>query len=92
MTPDIIEKEQISQLNPVDYEVLGAEEMKQNRMRLLLRFLRAGNIYKAKAWIYFHTMQGIKAVNTTIWSVTDSHVALKGGVMIPIHAISEVKS
>jgi len=90
MNPEIVEKECISKLTPVNYEVLTVPEQRRNRMQALLRLWMGGNLYKVKSLIHFHTQQGLKAVNTTVWSVTDKHIALKGGVMIPIHAISHV--
>ena len=91
MSTEIVEKERVPAFKPVSHEVLPAPDARKHRMHQLMQFLKGGNQYKAKSWIYFHTLQGIKAVHTTIWSVTDRHVALKGGVLIPIHAISDVQ-
>lgn len=92
MAPEIVEKEQIPRLVPVRHEVLPADEMRFSRMQQLMRFLQGGNAYKAKAWIVFQTIQGLKAVHTTIWNVSESHVALKGGVTLPVHAIVDVQA
>jgi hypothetical protein len=91
MKTEIVEKEQVSAFMPVSHEVLHAPDARNHRMQQLKQFLVGGNQFKVKSWIHFHTLQGIKAVYTTIWTVTDRHVALKGGVVIPVHAISEVR-
>jgi hypothetical protein len=55
-------------------------------------FLKGGNAFKVKAKIIFQTLEGLKSVHTTIWGVSETHVALKGGVTLPVHAIVEVQS
>lgn len=92
MAPEVIEKEQIGKFAPVSQEVLSGDESRKVRLQQLMRFLKGGNVFKVKAKIVFQTLQGLKAVHTTIWDVTETHIALKGGKTIPIHSILEVQA
>jgi hypothetical protein len=92
MTPEMIEKEHIPQYAPVNQDVLSGEDSRKTRMQQLMRFLKGGNAFQVKAKIVFQTLQGLKAVNTTIWNVSETHVALKGGLTIPVHSILEVQA
>lgn len=51
---------------------------------------RLGNEFKGKTAITFETKEGPKTVTTTVWSVTDQFLQLKGGMTIPLHSIIEV--
>jgi hypothetical protein len=51
---------------------------------------RLGNEFKGKTVITFETTQGPKSVETTVWSVTDNHVMLKGGVSIPLNSVIDL--
>jgi len=52
--------------------------------------VRLGNEYKGKTNIIFETTQGPKEVATTIWSLTDTYMELKGGMVIPLNSIIEI--
>lgn len=92
MVPELVEKERIPMLVPVKQDVLPGEESRRSRMQQLMWFLKGGNAFKVKAKIIFQTLEGLKSVHTTIWGVSETHVALKGGVTLPVHAIVEVQS
>ena len=51
---------------------------------------RLGNEFKGKTSITFETKEGPKTVTTTVWSVTDRFLQLKGGMTIPLHSVIEV--
>ena len=51
---------------------------------------RLGNEYKGKAAITFETTQGPCTVETTVWSVTDHDLELKGGTTIPLGSVIDV--
>lgn len=51
---------------------------------------RLGNEFKGKTVITFETTKGPKAVETTVWSVTDNHVTLKGGLNIPLNSVIDL--
>jgi hypothetical protein len=51
---------------------------------------RLGNEFKGKTVITFETTSGPKSVETTVWSVTDNHVTLKGGLSIPLNSVIDL--
>ena len=51
---------------------------------------RLGNEFKGKTVITFETTKGPCAVETTIWSVTDNHLMIKGGVDIPLSSVIDI--
>lgn len=54
--------------------------------------VRLGNEFKGKTTITFNTEQGEKTVETTVWSLTDKFIQLKGGVLIPLSSIVDVEN
>lgn len=52
--------------------------------------MRLGNEFKGKTSITFETTQGPRSVSTTVWSVTDNYLQLKGGLDIPLSSIIDV--
>ena len=51
---------------------------------------RLGNEFKGKTVITFETTKGPRTVETTIWSVTDNYMILKGGTNIPLASIIDL--
>jgi hypothetical protein len=51
---------------------------------------RLGNEFKGKTSITFETTQGPRSVTTTVWSVMDNYLQLKGGLDIPLNSIIDV--
>lgn len=51
---------------------------------------RLGNEFKGKTSITFETTEGPRSVETTVWSVTDGYLQLKGGTLIPIKSVIDV--
>lgn len=86
----VIPKEEINGYHFSDTEVLADEVDRARRKILLDGAMALGNDYKQKVKIIFETTDGIFAVETTVWAVTDNHVELKAGKDIPISAIREV--
>lgn len=83
----IIEKEQIP-----DYSIIPAFVDKSDYWRTELQYAaRLGNEFKGKTRITFETTEGPRTVNTTVWSVTDNFMQLKGGMNIPLHSIIDVQ-
>ena len=87
----IISKEEVAGFSFVSSDVLQEPALKKARETALLQAMVLGNGYKGKVRITFETTQGTKAVETTVWHATEKNVALKGGTIIPVHAIHEVK-
>lgn len=89
--PKRIDKEKISDLNFPRMEVLNNQKLIQHRQQELERATTLGNIEHNKIIIVFSDSDGLKEVNTTIWATTDSRIVLKGGIIIPINRIHEVR-
>ena len=85
-----IEKEAVSNLQFVDFEVLESKEAKQKRKENLERAMVLGNNDKVKCRIVFETIGGPFEIETTIWHTTDNFIDIKGGVPIPVQAIREI--
>ncbi len=92
ITPNIkeVSKEELPTLNFVDTEVLYNADERKIRSGELYKAMILGNINKLKSRITFVTKQGIKKVETTVWSADDEEVLLKYGTFIPTHAILKV--
>ena len=86
-TPEIIEKETISQLSFNDSISVSQAP---NLIKDLERATVLGNAEHVKVSIVFVADSGLKRVDTTIWAVGTKFICLKGGVWIPIHRIVEV--
>lgn len=90
MDAKVIAKEELGKLKMVDYDVLDNANAKDQRIAAIEMAMRLGNAEKVKSKIYFEAVDGAYVVDTTIWHVTDSHIDLKGGAIIPIAAIHKV--
>lgn len=90
--PHIIEKELISQFHFANNDVLLTEDERKQRKENLYRAMILGNAYHAKVKITFETTDGTKQVETTVWATTEGNIVLKGGIVIPINCIWEVKA
>lgn len=51
---------------------------------------RLGNEFKGKTSITFETTDGPRSVETTVWSVAEDYLTLKGGTLIPVKSIIDV--
>ena len=89
--PIIVSKESIANLSFPAAEVLQSREEIKNRILDLERATTLGNVEQTKIKIIFEDTESIKQVETTIWATTDKRIILKGGVVIPISRIHEVK-
>lgn len=83
----LIEKESIPEITFSKAEINQTIHYRQ----VLKYFERLGNEFKGKCSISFNTSEGIRTVNTTVWSVTDDYCQLKGGISIPLSSITEVR-
>ncbi len=82
----IIEKEEISQ-----YRIVPAFVDNSSRWERELRYAtRLGNEFKGKTHITFETTQGPISVTTTVWSVIDGFMQLKGGTLIPLKSVIDI--
>ncbi len=90
MNAILISKEEIARL-PIraGQETADSEEQRHRRLNLQ-KAAWLGNTHKQKVTLRFRANQSLYAVQTTVWSVTDSHVGLKGGIVLPIANIERV--
>ncbi len=89
--PELLDKENVANLKfPSDDVLASADEIKQRRANLE-RALTLGNLEHHKMKIIFQDDGSVKAIETTIWGVTDKRVILKHGMVIPIHRIYEIR-
>ena len=86
MMATLIAKEEIPQYKIVPAFVDNTEHWQKE----LQYATRLGNEFKGKTSITFETTQGPRSVSTTVWSVTDRYLQLKGGMNIPLNSIIEV--
>ncbi len=86
MEIEIIQKEEIPNLK---FEK-STNKLSPAVINKLSDATRLGNEFKSKAAITFNTDKGLKKVETTVWLATDSHVQLKGDVIIPISSIEDI--
>jgi hypothetical protein len=79
----LIAKEEISQ-----YKVIPAFVDNSDYWSKQLAYaVRLGNEFKGKTSITFETTQGPVAVETTVWSLSDDYLQLKGGTVLPLKSI-----
>ncbi|OJU74713.1 MAG: hypothetical protein BGO09_08135 [Bacteroidetes bacterium 47-18] len=84
----IIEKEEIS-----NFKMLPAQiDQSAKWIEKLSYAVRLGNEFKGKTSITFNTAEGERTVETTVWSLTDRYIQLKGGILIPLTSITDVSN
>ncbi|MEL7003912.1 MAG: hypothetical protein AAFN93_14440 [Bacteroidota bacterium] len=72
-------------------DMIGDVVAQSIRRNNLDRALIMGNVYKRKVVIKFANRYGQRlSTEATVWAVTENHVMLKGGKIIPIRSIYEV--
>ena len=90
-TPVIIGKEEVEKPYFPQDDVLADPAEKMMRKGDIIQALRLGNIERYKVKIIFEDTESIRVVHTTIWAVTEKRIALKRGVVIPVHRIHSIK-
>jgi hypothetical protein len=85
MKATFISKEQITNCN------FSPVSINENIDRDLYNAMVLGNNFKGKCKIIFNTLEGVNAVETTVWSVSENHVLLKGDIVIPLNSIIQVE-
>lgn len=83
---ELIEKEEVINYHFVP---VGKEESSITKEKLE-RALRLGNEYKSKTVIAFLTDQGPKKIETTVWTLTENHIQIKGSVSIPLTSLIDL--
>lgn len=91
-TIPLIQKEAISGINFLKTDVIHKPALRQSRLFKLNRALLLGNLHHSKVSIIFKTEEGLpQKVITTIWAVSEDFILLKGGIFLPVKAISELE-
>lgn len=73
------------------YRIIPAFVDKSEQWRKEIEYaVRLGNEFKGKTAITFETTQGPKEVETTVWSLADGYLQLKGGMLIPLQSIINI--
>ncbi len=83
-----------SQLNSISFgRNLNLEKGSRSVLRYnLQRALRLGNLYKSHVLIQFYNEDGhYMETEATIWAVSEKYIMIKGGMVIPIESIVDVK-
>ncbi len=84
---ELIEKEEV-----INYHFLPVEKKESNvTQEKLERALRLGNEFKSKTSISFLTDQGPKKIETTVWTLTEHFIQIKGSVSIPLKSLINVE-
>lgn len=84
----LIEKEIISTLSFKNTEI---ESQSPDLIKKLKNATSLGNLHRNKCRIIFKDSEGLKAVETTIWSTGKHYICLKGGMWLPIRNILDVR-
>lgn len=85
MEAELIEKEEVTK-----YHFVKAENSQAISKDKLERAVRLGNEYKGKSQITFMTDQGPKKIVTTVWTLTDEFIQIKGSVAIPVKSLIDI--
>ena len=88
--PKLVEKEEIPDLSFPKSEILHSHEKIAERRHKLEKAMKLGNNHKHKVRIIFEDNEGLKEVDTTIWSAMEKNVSLKAGTHIPVHRIHDI--
>jgi hypothetical protein len=88
LSPTLIEKESLPSFSfskPVTFK------QHPDLLKKLTNATQLGNTSKVKVHIDFHTDEGPKTVDTTIWATGNQFICLKGGLWIPISRIIDIR-
>jgi hypothetical protein len=87
-----VPKENIGQLKFYKEDVLLDINSRKLRMYDLEKALSLGNLYRQKVTIVYRLRTGeLQQVETTVWSVGEQYVILKGGVTIPVRSVLKIE-
>lgn len=86
MFENLIPKEEVA-----NQQIIRAEEDNSVYWKERLDYaVRLGNEFKSKTTITFNTTEGPKSIETTVWSLTENYISIKGGILIPLKSIIDV--
>jgi len=90
MEISLINKENISSLSFPFSDVLNDSIQKNLRLEKLKTAMLLGNNFKHKVKIIFRDTKLQRVVETTLWFVSEKHITLKSGVVMPVGCIEDV--
>ena len=86
----LIPKEHIPALRFPKQPLVIPDEQRRAIMQKLADATRLGNAEHGKCRILFEDDEGLKAVETTIWTFDPDHIVLKYGMTIPVSRVVSV--
>jgi hypothetical protein len=86
-----IPKEQVAQLTFPREAVQLSDEHRQRRDRKIQRAMQLGNAEHGKCRILFKDAEGLKVVETTVWSFDKDNIVLKYGLTIPVARVLDIE-
>lgn len=89
--PTLIQKEEIENLIFPNQSIERTEEQSKELNRKLQDAMTLGNLHQSKIKIIFEDSEGLKQVETTVWTAGDNFISLKAGVTIPLRRIVNVE-
>jgi hypothetical protein len=87
----LIPKELIAGLRFPKQPVVLTDEQRRNLYAKLHEAMRLGNSERGKCRITFHDDEGMKAVETTIWTFDPDNIVLKYGMVIPVARVISIE-
>jgi hypothetical protein len=87
-----VPQEQVEQYHFLPWDVYKTPGRRKQRFDKLMRALTISNDSHNEVKIYFVTEdEEVVSTESTLWMVGETHISLKGGRMIPVHAILDVE-
>ena len=86
-----VQKEEVPQLHFPNSPVLLDVEHRMALDRKVRKALSLGNNEHSKCRILFKDEEGLKFVETTVWSYDGEHIVLKAGVTVPFQRVIDVQ-
>lgn len=86
----IIPKEQVSSLRFPRQSLMLTEVERSGILQSMEEATRLGNAEHGKCRIVFQDDEGLKAVETTIWTFDPENIVLKYGMVIPVARVVSV--
>lgn len=86
-----IPKEEVANLVFPHDAVQLSEEHRIRRDSKIQRAMQLGNNEHGKCRILFRDAEGLKVVETTVWSFDRDNIVLKYGLMIPVARVLDIE-
>ncbi|HQV76512.1 MAG: hypothetical protein KBA60_12460 [Flavobacteriales bacterium] len=87
----VVQKERIPSLRFPRQALMLTDPERAGIMAMMERATRLGNTHHGKCRILFQDDEGLKAVETTIWTFDAENIVLKYGTTIPVSRVVSVE-